>query len=444
MTDLTAHPLADTALAGQITIPGDKSISHRSLMLGAVAIGTTRISGLLEGQDVLATADAMRALGADITRNGPGDWTVKGVGIGGLQSPEGVLDFGNAGTGSRLVMGLVAGHEITATFTGDASLSHRPMDRILKPVSACGASYTAREGKFLPVTITGPRDALPLEYTSPVASAQIKSAVLLAGLNARGNTIVSEPKPSRDHTENMLRRMGAEISSKRDSHGRNVVTLTGQPVLKAIDIQVPGDPSSAAFSLVAALITEGSAVTLTNVGMNPLRAGLIDVLDSMGAAIIASNRRDQGGERVADLLVQGGPLKGAIAPPENAAAMIDEYPILAVAAALAEGQTELRGIEELRIKESDRISVVVNGLRAAGIEVEEFDDGMIVHGTGGRPPKGGCTIDAENDHRIGMSFLVLGLACQQPITITGADTIATSYPGFVADMTALGARIEEG
>ena len=438
MTTLVASPKTGGGLTGRITAPGDKSISHRSLMFGALAVGRTEVSGLLEGEDVRATAGAVAALGAGVQRTGEGAWTIDGVGVGGLSEPIGVLDLGNSGTGARLLMGLVAGHPITATFTGDASLSSRPMKRVTDPLSTMGAVFQGREGGRLPMTVTGPDLVMPIDYTSPVASAQVKSAVLLAGLNARGVTTVREPKPSRDHTENMLRQFGAEVSSATGD-GLNVVRITGQPELSPQKIVVPGDPSSAAFATVAALVVPGSDVTIANVGLNPLRAGLFDVLRAMGGDVEILGERIEGGEPVGDLRVRGSELKGVIAPPENAAAMIDEYPILCVAAAVAEGETIMRGIEELRVKESDRIAVMVNGLRAAGVEVEEHDDGMTVHG--GRPA-GGCTIDAHHDHRIAMSFLTLALASADPIEVTGAETISTSYPAFVDHFQSLGARIE--
>lgn len=440
VTDLTAHPLEKTTLHGELTAPGDKSISHRALMFGALAVGRTTISGLLEGEDVRSTAAAVAALGARVERTGPGAWQVDGVGVGGLSEPETVLDLGNSGTGARLLMGLVAGHPISATFTGDASLSGRPMGRVTKPLQQMGARFQGREGDRLPMTVTGPETVMPISYDSPVASAQVKSAILLAGLNAPGITTVREPKPSRDHTENMLRQFGAEVVSEPDGAGR-IVRLTGQPELSPQQITVPGDPSSAAFATVAALLSPGSAVTVRNVGINPLRAGLFEVLRAMGGDLRYSSERTQGGEPVADLVIHGGSLGGTVAPPENAAAMIDEYPILCIAAALADGRTEMRGIEELRVKESDRIARMVEGLRAAGVTVEEHEDGMTVTGSAGKAPVGGCTIDAGHDHRIAMSFLVLGLFCREPITVTGAETIATSYPDFVSHMTGLGARI---
>ncbi|MEC9345070.1 MAG: 3-phosphoshikimate 1-carboxyvinyltransferase [Pseudomonadota bacterium] len=441
MTTLIARPLGGARLKGTITAPGDKSISHRALMFGALAVGRTDIEGLLEGEDVKATAAAVAKLGAGVKRTGDGAWQVHGVGVGGLSEPDGVLDMGNSGTGARLLIGLVAGHPITATFTGDASLSRRPMGRVTAPLERMGARFQSREGVRLPLTVTGPDLVMPIDYTSPVASAQIKSAVLLAGLNAPGITTVREPSPSRDHTENMLRQFGATVDVRRDGEAV-VISLTGQPELRPQKIVVPGDPSSAAFATVAALLSTGSEVTVRNVGLNPLRAGLFDVLRDMGGEIAVDDARSQGGEPVGDLRLRGRPLQGAVAPADNAASMIDEYPILCVAAALADGETEMRGIEELRVKESDRIARMVEGLRAAGVEVEELPDGMIVTGSEGRPPKGGCTIDAGHDHRIAMSFLVLGLFCAEPITVTGAETIATSYPEFLDHMRGLGATID--
>lgn len=440
MTTLVASPKTGAGLNGTITAPGDKSISHRSLMLGAMAVGRTEVSGLLEGEDVRSTAAAVAALGAGVTRTGDGAWTIDGVGVGGLGEPKRVLDLGNSGTGARLLMGLVAGHPITATFTGDASLSSRPMKRVTDPLGQMGATFQGREGGRLPMTVTGPDLVMPIDYASPVASAQVKSAVLLAGLNAPGITTVREPRASRDHTENMLRQFGAIVETVTEG-GMNVVRITGQPELSPQTIVVPGDPSSAAFAIVAALILPGSDVTVLNVGLNPLRAGLLDVLRAMGGRLEVLDERTEGGEPVGDLRVRGSDLTGTVAPPDNAAAMIDEYPVLAVAAALAEGATVMRGIEELRVKESDRISVMVEGLRAAGVEVEEHDDGMTVHGGA---PTGGCTIDAHHDHRIAMSFLTLGLAARSGIKVTGAETIATSYPAFVEHFQTLGADLAAG
>lgn len=437
MSTLVASPKTGGGLSGSIIAPGDKSISHRSLMFGALAVGRTEVSGLLEGEDVRATAGAVAALGATVQRTGEGAWRIDGVGVGGLAEPSGALDLGNSGTGARLLMGLVAGHPITATFTGDASLSTRPMKRVTDPLSMMGATFQGREGGRLPMTVTGPDLVMPIDYTSPVASAQVKSAILLAGLNARGITTVREPKPSRDHTENMLRQFGATVDTARED-GLNVVRITGQPELSPQKITVPGDPSSAAFAMAAALVVPGSDVTIANVGLNPLRAGLLEVLRAMGGNIEVLGERSEGGEPVGDLRVRGGELRGVVAPPENAAAMIDEYPILCIAAALADGETVMRGIEELRVKESDRIAVMVAGLRKAGVEVEEHEDGMTVRG--GRPV-GGCTIDAHHDHRIAMSFLTLGLVSSRAIEVTGAETIATSYPAFVEHYQSLGADI---
>ncbi|WP_426166399.1 3-phosphoshikimate 1-carboxyvinyltransferase [Sandarakinorhabdus sp. DWP1-3-1] len=433
LTLATAGPLA-----GTVTVPGDKSISHRSLMLGALAVGETVITGLLEGEDVLATAAAMRAMGADIERR-DGRWHVHGVGVGGLLQPRTALDMGNSGTSTRLLMGLVASHPVTATFIGDASLSGRPMGRVIEPLSLMGASFAASPGGRLPLTMTGLCPAVPLRYTLPVASAQVKSAVLLAGLNTPGETSVVEPIATRDHSERMLAGFGAKLRIEASPEGR-VITLVGEPELRPQAITVPGDPSSAAFPLVAALIVPGSAVTITNVGMNPTRAGLIGVLQAMGADITLSDERSVGGEPVADLTVRHGPLTGIAVPPEIAPSMIDEYPILFVAAAFAQGRTVMRGLEELRVKESDRIAVMAEGLRACGVIVEELPDGLVVTGSGGEPVPGGATIAARLDHRIAMSFAVLGLNARAPVTVDDARPIATSFPTFVAMMNSLGAH----
>jgi len=429
------------ALKGRVRVPGDKSISHRALMLGALAVGETRISGLLEGEDVLATAAAVNAMGARAERTGDGAWRVVGRGVGGLAEPEHVIDMGNAGTGVRLMMGVVAGHDMTATFTGDASLCRRPMGRVTKPLEMMGAKFTGREGGLLPMTVRGAAEPLPIEYELPVASAQVKSAVLLAGLNAPGVTTVIEPQPTRDHTENMLRWFGAEVAVQDTARGRRV-SLIGRPELTARDVAVPADVSSAAFPLVAALVVPGSEVTLVDVGLNPLRAGLVTTLGEMGAAIEVLNRREEAGEPVADLRVTAHALKGVTVPAERAPSMIDEYPILAVAAALAEGETRMEGLKELRVKESDRLAAVARGLAAAGVEVEEGPDWLVVRGSGGRPPKGGCTVTVDLDHRIAMAFLVLGLVSENPVAIDDGAAMATSFPGFVAVMNGLGADIK--
>jgi 3-phosphoshikimate 1-carboxyvinyltransferase len=431
-------------LSGTVTVPGDKSISHRALMLGALALGETRITGLLEGEDVLATAAAMRAMGAQIERHDTGEWRVHGVGVGSLLQPAQALDMGNSGTSTRLLMGLVASHPITATFVGDASLSGRPMGRVITPLAAMGARISATPGpggrQTLPLTLTGLTPAIPLRYTLPVASAQVKSAVLLAGLNTPGHTIVVEPIPTRDHSERMLAGFGADLSVATGPEGR-IITLKGEAELTGQTITVPGDPSSAAFPLVAALIVPGSDVTITNVGINPTRAGLITVLQAMGADITLANQRRVGGEPVADLQVRHSALTGIEVPPEGAPSMIDEYPILFIAAALAQGRTVMRGLEELRVKESDRISVMAAGLQACGIACEELPDGLIIQGLGGDAPAGGATVAARLDHRIAMSFAVLGLVARQPVVMDDARPIATSFPDFVPLMQRLGAVV---
>lgn len=438
------QPLCLTATApliGDITVPGDKSISHRSLMLGALAVGETRITGLLEGEDVLATAAAMRAMGADIARLPDGEWRVHGVGVGGLLQPAGALDMGNSGTSTRLLMGLVASHPITATFVGDASLSGRPMGRVITPLGLMGATITATPGpgrQTLPLTLTGACPAIPLRYTLPVASAQVKSAILLAGLNTPGETTVIEPIATRDHSERMLAGFGAKLAISESLQGR-IITITGEAELKPQTIVVPGDPSSAAFPMVAALIVPGSDIIIRNVGINPTRAGLIAVLQAMGGRIDLQNERLVGGEPVADLHVRHSALTGIEVPPDGAPSMIDEYPILFVAAAFATGRTSCHGLEELRVKESDRIAVMAEGLAACGVACEELADGLIVHGQGGDPVPGGATIAARLDHRIAMSFAVLGLNAAQPVTVDDARPIATSFPGFVPMLEQLGA-----
>jgi len=435
---LTASP--SRSLTGNITVPGDKSISHRALILGTLAVGTTHVSGLLEGEDVLATADAMRALGATVTRTGEGTWEITGVGVGGLSEPSTALDFGNSGTGARLIMGLIAGHPITATFVGDASLSKRPMGRVITPLTEMGASFQAREGGRMPLTVTGAAVALPITYPLPIASAQVKSAVLLAGLNAPGQTTVIEPHPTRDHTERMLRAFGAEVSVEAGPQEVTVIRVTGQAELTPSDVIVPADPSSAAFPVVAALTTPGSDVTVTGVMMNPHRVGLYTTLMEMGGDIEVQNQRDESGEPVADLRVRSSALKGIEVPLDRAPSMIDEYPVLAVAAAHAEGTTVMRGAAELRVKESDRVAATVAGLRVNGLHVEEFDDGLAVKGTGGRVPGGGQVL-THMDHRIAMSFLTLGFGAEAPVTIDEGEMIATSFPDYVSLMRQLGANL---
>jgi 3-phosphoshikimate 1-carboxyvinyltransferase len=425
------------ALTGRVRVPGDKSISHRALILGALAVGTTRITGLLEGEDVLNTAAAMRALGARIERSGAGAWQVDGVGVAGFAAPAGPLDFGNSGTGCRLVMGAVAGCPVTATFDGDASLRSRPMRRILDPVALMGAKViAAAEGGRLPITLAGARNPIPIVYRTPVASAQIKSAVLLAGLAAPGTTVVIESEASRDHTELMLKHFGAEIVSEPDgSHGRKI-TLRGQPELVAAAVAVPADPSSAAFPMVAALIAPGSDVFLADVMTNPLRTGLLTTLREMGAAISPEETTSEGGEAMAGFRVRAAPLRGVEVPAERAPSMIDEYPVLAVAAAYAEGTTVMHGLKELRVKESDRLAATAAMLRANGVEADIAGDDLMVHGRG--RVAGGGRVATHMDHRIAMSALVMGLASERPVTIDDGAFIATSFPGFVDMMRRLG------
>ncbi|WP_040600682.1 3-phosphoshikimate 1-carboxyvinyltransferase [Sphingobium ummariense] len=426
-------------LSGHAAVPGDKSISHRSLMLSALAVGESRVEGLLEGEDVLATAAAMRAMGADIERDADGIWHVHGVGVGGLLQPQTALDMGNSGTSTRLLMGLVASHAITATFTGDASLSKRPMARVTEPLSRMGASFTASPGDRLPLTMRGACPAVPLDYRLPVASAQVKSAILLAGLNAPGITRIVEPVPTRDHSERMLKGFGAELEVAVEGDGTRIITLTGEAELKPQSIIVPGDPSSAAFPMVAALLVPGSRVTIANVGLNTTRAGLIDLLREMGGDIVVENPREVGGEPVGDLLVTASALKGVEPDPARAPSMIDEYPVAFVAAALAEGRSIFRGLEELRVKESDRIATMAAGLRAIGVAVEELEDGIVIEGSGGAPLAGGGPVATKLDHRIAMSFAVAGLVSRDGVTIDDMRPVATSFPGFTALLRSLGA-----
>jgi 3-phosphoshikimate 1-carboxyvinyltransferase len=427
------------ALSGQVRVPGDKSISHRALILGALAVGETRISGLLEGEDVLNTAKAMAALGAKVERTGLGAWAVHGVGVGGFAAPAAPLDFGNSGTGCRLAMGAVAGCPIAATFDGDASLRSRPMRRILDPLELMGARVTASaEGGRLPLTLQGARDPIPMVYRTPVASAQIKSAVLLAGLSAPGVTTVIEQEASRDHTELMLAHFGAEIVSEPEgAHGRRI-SLTGQPELHGANVVVPADPSSAAFPLVAALIVPGSDLVLTDVMTNPLRTGLFTTLREMGASIEESGQRGDTGEPMAQLRVRASKLRGVEVPPERAPSMIDEYLVLAVAAAFAEGTTIMRGLKELRVKESDRLEATAAMLRVNGVAVEISGDDLIVAGKGHVP--GGGLVATHMDHRIAMSALVMGLASDAPVKVDDTAFIATSFPDFVPMMRGLGAE----
>jgi 3-phosphoshikimate 1-carboxyvinyltransferase len=427
-------------LSGRCRVPGDKSISHRALILGGLAVGRTHIVGLLEGEDVLCTAAAMRALGAGVTRSADGVWCVNGVGIGGLQEPDMMLDLGNSGTGTRLLMGVVAGHDFTAFFTGDASLRRRPMARVTEPLQRMGARVVARAGGRLPLALTGAAEPLPVTYATPVASAQVKSAILLAGLSAPGETTVVEPLPSRDHTENLMRHFGAAVASAPTNDGGHRVTVKGQPELSAADLVIPGDPSSAAFPAVAALLLPQSAIEITGVGINPLRAGLFTTLGEMGADIAFNNQRIAGGEPIADLGIRAGKLRGVTVPAERAPSMIDEYPILAIAAAFAKGRTVMHGLAELRVKESDRLSAIAKGLSDCGVEVAIEGDTLIVEGTGERPA-GGAAVAAAFDHRIAMAFLVLGMAARRPVRIDDGATIATSFPGFVELMNGLGGAI---
>ncbi|MBB3262675.1 3-phosphoshikimate 1-carboxyvinyltransferase [Azospirillum sp. OGB3] len=441
---LQAKPLRSSvtgALAGTIRVPGDKSISHRSLMLGAVAVGETVIHGLLEGEDVLNTAAAMRLLGAQAERGGDGVWRVRGVGLGGLAEPAQVLDMGNSGTAARLLMGLVASHPITCVFTGDASLNKRPMARVTGPLEQMGARFVGRSGGRLPLAVVGSDRTVPITYRLPVASAQVKSAIILCGLNTAGTTTVIEAEPTRDHTELMLRHFGATVTTERMEDGALAVSVLGQPELTGRAIVVPADPSSAAFPAVAALLRPGSELLLPGVGMNPRRTGLYDTLIEMGANIAFENRRDEAGEPVADLRVKHGPLKGIVVPADRAPSMIDEYPILAAAAACAEGTTVMLGLKELRVKESDRLAMVADGLTKCGVKVEVgADDSLTVYGTG-KPPQGGATVATAMDHRIAMSFLVLGMATAEPVQVDDGAFIDTSFPGFVGLMNGVGARI---
>ncbi len=437
-TPMTAHKSGP--LAGVAHVPGDKSISHRALILGAMAVGETRITGLLEGQDVLDTARAMRAFGAEVTQHGPGEWSVHGVGVGGFAEPDQVIDCGNSGTGVRLIMGAMATTPIAATFTGDASLNKRPMGRVTDPLALFGAQAYGRSGGRLPLTLIGANEPVPVRYTLPMPSAQVKSAVLLAGLNAPGETVVIEAEPTRDHTERMLRGFGAEIRVEDSPEGR-LITLTGQPELSAQRVAVPRDPSSAAFPVCAALLVEGSDILVPGVSQNPTRNGIFVTLQEMGADLVLENPREEGGEPVADLRVRFSALEGIEVPPERAASMIDEYPILAALAATTKGKTVMRGIKELRVKESDRIDAMARGLEACGVRVEETEDSLTVHGMEAVP--GGSTVQTHLDHRIAMSFLCLGMAAQAPITVDDASPIATSFPIFKALMTGLGAQITE-
>ena len=439
MISAKAGPLTGTAL-----IPGDKSISHRALIFGAMAVGETRITGLLEGQDVLDTASAMRAFGATVTRQGEGAWSVHGVGVGGFSEPADVIDCGNSGTGVRLIMGTMATTPITATFTGDASLRKRPMGRVTDPLSLFGTQAWGREGGRLPMTVVGAANPVPVRYALPVASAQVKSAVLLAGLNAPGETVVIEREPTRDHSERMLAGFGAELHVERGPEG-HVITLKGRPELRPQTVAVPRDPSSAAFPVCAALIVEGSDIRVPGVSQNLTRNGLYLTLVEMGARIDFENPREEGGEPVADLRVRFSPgMKGIEVPEERAPSMIDEYPILSVVASFAEGRTVMRGVKELRVKESDRIDAMARGLESCGVRVEEEEDVLVVHGMGPGGMPGGATAKTHLDHRIAMSFLVAGMVAKKEIAVDDGSPIVTSFPIFEGLMNGLGAAIRRG
>ena len=438
---LTSHPVS--GLSGTAEVPGDKSISHRSLILGALAVGETRVTGLLEGQDVLDTAAAMRAFGASVEREQSGVWSIHGVGVGGFREPDDVIDCGNSGTGVRLIMGAMATCPISATFTGDASLRGRPMGRVTDPLAQFGTAAYGRQGGRLPMTIVGAAAPVPVHYTVPMPSAQVKSAVLLAGLNAPGQTVVVEREATRDHSERMLAGFGAEIETETTDAGR-VITLTGFPELKPQNIIVPRDPSSAAFPVCAALIVPGSDILVPNIGLNPTRAGLFKTLQEMGADLVLEAPREEGGEPVADLRARFSEgLKGIEVPPDRAPSMIDEYPILSVVAACADGTTVMRGVKELRVKESDRIDAMARGLEACGVRIEEDEDTLTVHGRGPGSVPGGAECAARLDHRIAMSFLVLGMAAQRPVSVDDAGPISTSFPIFEGLMGKLGARLSE-
>jgi 3-phosphoshikimate 1-carboxyvinyltransferase len=446
LTDSAPQPLASiasTGLAGTVRVPGDKSISHRSLMFGALALGETVITGLLEGEDVLNTAKAMAAMGARIERwNDDDSWHVTGVGLGGFQPPVQTIDFGNSGTGARLVMGLVATTPISARMSGDASLRSRPMGRIVTPLKLFGTRFDTADGDRMPLTVHGAKEPVPVEYRLPMASAQVKSAVLLAGLNAPGETTVIEPEATRDHTEKMLKGFGADLKFGEADDGARTITVKGHVELKGQRVEVPGDPSSAAFPLVAALIVPDSEVTVENVLLNETRTGLITTLQEMGADITISNERTSGGEPIGDVTARTSKLKGVTVPASRAPSMIDEYPVLAVAAAFAKGTTRMEGLHELRVKESDRLAAVASGLKANGVTCETGDDWLEVTGGAGKAAGGG-TVTTHLDHRIAMSFLVMGLASDQPVTVDDGNVMATSFPGFRSFMEGLGARFED-
>lgn len=430
------------ALHGTLRIPGDKSMSHRALMFGALAEGETMISGLLEGEDIYNTANAMRAMGAKIMKGDDGLWRCFGQGIGSLEEPETVLEMGNSGTSTRLLMGIIAAHPITVCMTGDKSLVKRPMGRVITPLEQMGATFISRAGGRLPLAIKGNTEAKAITYRLPVASAQVKSAVLLAGLNARGTTTVIEEHPTRDHSENMLRHFGIDVKVEKAEDGSDAISVAGGQRLLGCAVDVPSDPSSAAFMTVAALINEGSEVHLPRIGVNPRRTGLYDTLIEMGADITFERNKIESGEPIATIVVKStGPLRGINVPDERVPSMIDEFPVLAMAAACAEGTTRMTGLSELRVKESDRLLMIAEGLKKCGVNLEMGDDWLNIHGTG-KPPRGGATIETALDHRIAMSFLVLGTATDEPVTIDDRAPIATSFPNFIELMTEIGAIIE--
>ncbi|MEE2698447.1 MAG: 3-phosphoshikimate 1-carboxyvinyltransferase [Pseudomonadota bacterium] len=429
------------SIAGEILVPGDKSISHRALILGALAIGKTQITSLLESDDVLATAAALRNLGVDILKSDDGTWSVFGRGVGGLSEPESVLDMGNSGTAARLLMGVMASHPFKTTFVGDKSLSMRPMERVMIPLRQMGGQFSSRSEGRLPITVNGSVTPVPISYELPVASAQVKSAILLAGLNTQGLTSVVEKEPTRDHSERMLSYFGANLSIEKSPKGENKISILGQPELTGNSIIVPGDFSSAAFIIVAALIVPSSNVKLKSIGLNPLRTGLLKTLQEMGGEIKIYNERFEGGEPVGDLEVSSSSLKGIVVPASRAPSMIDEYPILAVAAAFSLGETHLQGLGELRVKESDRLSAIAEGLSLAGVKVSEIEDSLLIKSTG--KVTGGVTIKTSLDHRIAMAFLVLGMAAENPIIIDDSEMIDTSFPDFISLMNRMGASIKE-
>jgi 3-phosphoshikimate 1-carboxyvinyltransferase len=442
----TIRPLAayrSSALKGTVPVPGDKSISHRALILGALAVGRSQISGLLEADDVLGTAKVMQLLGAEVVREQEGVWHTYGVGVGGFSEPADILDFGNSGTGSRLVMGSMATTPITATFTGDDSLRKRPMKRVLEPLTLFGAEYSARDGGLMPVWLKGATRPLAIEHEVAVASAQVKSALLLAALNAPGRSRIRQRALTRDHTERMLKAFGAEIGVEPLEDGGEAITLRGEAELRPTAVEVPKDPSSAAFPMAAALLVPGSEIFIPGVLLNPRRIGLIETLGEMGAQLDVTNRRHSGGEEIGDLTVRASALKGVDVPPERAPSMIDEYPALAVLAAFAEGKSVFKGLEELRVKESDRLSAIAVGLKAIGVAVEELADGLVVEGRGADGVRGGGEIKTHMDHRIAMSFLVAGLAAHERVIVDDVSMIATSFPTFGPLMRSLGADFRE-